>query len=192
MLVRGIKSLRQMAYAQKNNKMLVFHIFEDRAGTKEGDNIFLMFEGRQWTYTEFYHAIIPVANWLIKDLGVQKGDMIALNGTNSAEYLLLEFAIEAVGASTAFINHNLTDKALVHCVKLCNAKYMLASQDVQHLVAPVEDAIRETGARTIYYDTALFSTFQDKSPLPKERQMNFEAKDVSNLLFTSGTTGELP
>lgn len=54
----------------------------------------------------------------MKDLGVQKGEMVALNGPNSPEYLMLWFALEAVGARVSYVNWNLTGTALAHSIKV--------------------------------------------------------------------------
>ena len=54
----------------------------------------------------------------MKDLGVKVGEVVAIDGGNSAEYLLLWFALDAIGAITSFVNWNLTGAGLVHCVKV--------------------------------------------------------------------------
>jgi acyl-CoA synthetase (AMP-forming)/AMP-acid ligase II len=78
----------------------------------------LDFEGELWTYKRFYLAVQRVGNWLMNDLGIQKGEVVALDGPNSCSYLLLWFALEGIGACPAFINSNLTGESLQHCVKV--------------------------------------------------------------------------
>jgi acyl-CoA synthetase (AMP-forming)/AMP-acid ligase II len=170
-------------------RMLTYHIFEDRAGKPEGDNIFLIFENRQWTYTEFYYAIPPIANWLIKDLGIQKGDMVALDGTNSPEWMLIFYALEAIGAMGALINCNLTSQSLTHCVKLSDARYVLADAGLQDLVAPVESDLAREGIKTVYYSPEFFQTLKDRSPIPPGRGQGIAPTDTAYLIYTSGTTG---
>lgn len=170
-------------------KLLIYHIFEDRVGTPEGDYIFLMFEGRQWTYTEFFNALQPIGNWLLKDLGVKKGEMVALNGGNSPEWLMLWLAIEGIGATSAFINCNLTSESLKHCVELGKPRYLLADTDVRHLVSPVEADLSSSGIRTVYYSPELFQSFTDVEALPAERREHINPLGVSCLIYTSGTTG---
>ncbi len=77
-----------------------------------------MFEGRTWTYKQFFDDLQRVGNWLMNDLGVRKGELVAMDGANSPEYLMLWFALEGVGASISFINCHLTNQPLVHCVKV--------------------------------------------------------------------------
>ncbi|CAJ2504205.1 Uu.00g115990.m01.CDS01 [Anthostomella pinea] len=173
----------------KADKLLIYDIFEERVRTPMGDHVFLIFEGRQWTYTEFYRALQPVGNWLLKDLDIQRGELVAVDGGNSPEYVLLWFALEAIGAVPAFLNCNLTAKPLVHSIKLCGARYVLADSDVRPLVSPVEEELSSAGIKTVYYNPELFQTFADTEPLPLSRRQNTDLESIANLMYTSGTTG---
>jgi acyl-CoA synthetase (AMP-forming)/AMP-acid ligase II len=55
---------------------------------------------------------------MIKELSIQRGDIIALDGGNSPEYLMMWYAIEGIGALPSFINNNLTGNSLLHCIKV--------------------------------------------------------------------------
>ncbi|KAI1351124.1 fatty-acyl-CoA synthase [Xylaria sp. FL0043] len=182
-------TMRYIAKQARENKLLTYTVFEDRAGTPEGDNVCLIFEGRQWTYTEFYNAIQPVANWLLKDLGIKKDEIVALDGGNTPEYLLIIFALEAIGASSALLNCNLTGNALVHSVKLSKTRYLIADEQVRNLVSPVEAEMKDAGIETIYYCPTFLEALKDTEPLPKERRVGIDPAGIANLLYTSGTTG---
>ena len=116
--------------AQK--RVLTYYVLENHARLRP-NHPFLIFEGKTWSYGQFFNCIVRVGNWLIKELGVREGEMVAIDGGNSAEYLMLWFALDAVGAVTSFVNYNLTGAGLVHCVKvrclsfLVLAAYYLAS-----------------------------------------------------------------
>jgi len=68
-------------------------------------------------------------------LGIEVGEVVAIDGGNSPEYLMLWFALDAIGAIVSFVNWNLTGEGLVHCVKVY-------STDVRDLV--VDCGERET------------------------------------------------
>ncbi|KAI4592650.1 hypothetical protein KJ359_010552 [Pestalotiopsis sp. 9143b] len=171
------------------DKMTIYSYFEDRAGTPEGDYTFLIFEGKEWTYTEFFHAVQPIGNWLLKDLGVKKGEMVALDGPNSPEWLMLWLAIEGIGATSAFVNCNLTALSLKHSVELGKPRYLLADTSINHLVSPIEAELEASGIKTFYYSPEFLQSFKDTQHLPKELRQNINPLDVSCLIYTSGTTG---
>lgn len=151
--------------------------------------MFLIFEGRQWTYKQFYEGVVRVANWLLKDLGVKRGEIVALNGPNSAEYVMLWMAIDAIGAVTSFINYNLTGDGLVHCVRLCGARYMIYDTDVTSSVSAVGDALSKEGVTCLPYSMESISKLTDTSRLPPERQSDLVPEEPRGLIYTSGTTG---
>ncbi|KAI1190722.1 fatty-acyl-CoA synthase [Nemania serpens] len=185
----GLLTMRDIAQRVRENKLLMYHILEDRVGTPEGDNIWLIFEGRQWTFAEFYTAIQPVANWLLKDLGIEKGEVVVVNGGNSPEYLLVFFALEAIGATSALLNCNLSGDALAHSIKLVSPRYVLADEEVKSLVSPVESGLKDGGIDAVYYSPSFIETLKDNDPLPKERHTDLDIMGPAHLLYTSGTTG---
>ena len=183
------KAMQFLAEKMAQDKMLVYHIFEDRAKTKERDNLFLEFEGQQWTYKQFFEALQPVGNWLLNDLGVQKGEIVAMDGPNSPEYLMIWFALEGLGAVPAFINCNLTANPLTHSVKLCDTRYLIAETSVRHLTEPFEADLSSANIKTLYYDSTFIDSLSDTTPLPPDRRTKIDPTATSCLIYTSGTTG---
>ncbi|KAI0154129.1 fatty-acyl-CoA synthase [Xylariaceae sp. FL1272] len=182
-------AMRYMQKRMRENKMMIYHTFEERVGTPLGKATFLIYEHRRWTYEEFYHALQPVANWLLKDLGIEKDEIVALDGGNSPEYILIIFALEAIGAIPAQLNCNLTAKPLVHSIKLCDCRYALVDKELHSLVSPVEHELKDAGIETVYYSQSSIEELKDLEPLPKSRQTVKDPLEPANLLYTSGTTG---
>jgi acyl-CoA synthetase (AMP-forming)/AMP-acid ligase II len=170
-------------------KGLIYHYFEEHALGDNANNVFLIFEGRAWTYREFYHDVQLVGNWLIHDLGVQRDEMVALDGPNSPQYVMILLALNAIGAASAYINSNLTAAALVHCVEISGAKHLLADRAVQNLVDPCHEALRKTGKMVTFYDNDLAGSLADATPLPAERRAGLSPTGVARVIYTSGTTG---
>lgn len=126
MLASGVSAVRYLNQRVKEDKLLMFHIWEEHAKNPEvANSIFLWFEGQTWTYGEFYRKVVGVANWLLKDLGIQRNEIVALYGGNSPEYLMLWFALDAIGAVPSFLNCNLSGGSLMHCVKVCLAMFFV-------------------------------------------------------------------
>lgn len=183
------KAMRFVAEKMAANKMLIYSIFEDRAKTKEGGNLFLEFEDKKWTYKQFFDELQPVGNWLLKDLDIQPGEMVAFDGLNSPEFVKIWFALEGIGACPAFINTNLTGNALVHSVKLCDARYIIVDKGIRHLTEPCESDLSAANIRTVYYDEAFINSLSDTTLLPESRRMNIDPTSLACLIYTSGTTG---
>jgi acyl-CoA synthetase (AMP-forming)/AMP-acid ligase II len=173
------------------SRALIYHDFENWAtNPKTADNIFLIFEDRSWTYLQFYEQIGRVGNWLIQEYDIQRGEIVALNGGNSPEYLMLWFGLEVIGANPAFINCNLTKEPLTHCVTLCDCRYLLADSDIRHLVEPSTNKLASHNCKIVYYNQELLSSLNTYSTVPpRSRYVGVLPTDNSCLLYTSGTTG---
>ena len=116
------KDLDFLASRVDQKRILNYHILSEQAA-KQPNHPALIFEGRTWSYAELMDGVTRVGNWLVEELGVAVGEVVAIDGGNSPEYLLLWFALDAVGASISFVNWNLTGEGLVPCVKVCFLPY---------------------------------------------------------------------
>lgn len=105
----------------RSKRLLNYHVLEEQAA-RQPDHPFLVSDAaggssrRDWTYAQFLADVRKVANWLKNDLGVGLREIVALDGQNTPEYLMLWFGLDAIGAVPSFINCNLTSKPLLHCV----------------------------------------------------------------------------
>lgn len=173
----------------KQKRILTYHVFEDQALRNCPDHIFLVFEGREFTYAQFFRYITRVGNWLMKDLGIREGEVVAIDGGNTPEYLMLWFALDGIGAVPSFINCNLTSRSLVHCVQLCGSRYLITDWDVQANVEPCMKELEELGVKILYYNSSSIDDLSDATPLPESRRSAVQPEDVRSLIYTSGTTG---
>ncbi|KAK6422467.1 hypothetical protein LTR95_016673 [Oleoguttula sp. CCFEE 5521] len=185
----AIDGMQFVTERQIANRLLLYHVLEDHANGKSASNLFLEYEGRTWTYKAFYDDVQRVGNWLLNDLDIQKGEMVALNGPNSAEYLILWFALDGIGARQALINCNLTGEALQHCVKICSARYMLTERSLEPLVESSIAALDESKVQIVYFDESSISSLPSGPPLPEDRRTGIQVSDTKGLIYTSGTTG---
>lgn len=173
----------------KQDRTLTYHFLEEQSTGKNANELFLIFEDRSWTYRQYFKDVHRVGNWLMNDLGIQKKELVALDGGNSPEYILLWMALEAIGASPSFINCNLTAAPLVHCVTLSNARYLIADRDIWNLVHPCQTELQKVNVQTIYYNSAFIDSLKDITPIPHSRHSGFKPDDLHSLIYTSGTTG---
>ncbi|KAK2736588.1 hypothetical protein FQN55_001602 [Onygenales sp. PD_40] len=190
MAANALQALAFLEDRWKQDKTLIYHYLEEHAhNPSTKDNILLIFEDRSWTYAQFLNDVHRVANWLMNDLGVKRGELVALDGGNTPEYMLLWFGLECIAAVPSFINCNLTAGPLVHCVKLCEARYLLADRGVEGLVKPCQEELEAGGVKTIYYDLEFIAGLGDNTPVPQSRRTKVSTEDLAALIYTSGTTG---
>jgi len=173
----------------EKDRMLMYHLLEDNATGKHANNLFVWFEGHTWTYRQFFADLQRVGNWLMKDLGVERGEVVAIDGGNSPEYLMLWFALDGIGACPAFINCNLTAQPLRHCVELADARYLIADRATEPLVRPIEKELASVDITTVYYDSDFIRRLSDATPLPQSRRSKIMPDELRSLIYTSGTTG---
>ncbi|KAH7095664.1 long-chain fatty acid transporter-like protein [Paraphoma chrysanthemicola] len=169
-------------------RVLTYHVLEDHA-RNQPNAIFLIFEGKKWTYGEFFVCITRVGNWLMNDLGVGVEEMVAIDGGNSPEYLMLWFAMDAIGAVTSFINWNLTGDGLLHCAKLCGTRHLLTDIDVKKSVEPSRKELEDLNVKIHYYEPSFIASLTDTTPIPESRRETISTESVRALIYTSGTTG---
>ncbi|KAI9716069.1 MAG: hypothetical protein M1828_000480 [Chrysothrix sp. TS-e1954] len=180
---------KYIASAWQSGRYLTYHVIEDHALQNRPDQVFLVFEGKSWTYRQFYDDVQKVGNWLMNDLGIKKREVVAVNGANSPGYLMLWFALEGIGAVPSLINCNLTSKPLLHCVKVCEARYMLVDEDVKPLVSPCASELQGNGTKVLYYVTDKLCALPLGDQIPYSRQAGLGPEETGLLMFTSGTTG---
>lgn len=176
---------------EKNDRCSTFYVLEERAKSKAyADNVYLAFEDRRWTYAQCYEMACRYGNWLRARYDLRKGDIVAMDLQNSDHYVMLCFGLWSIGVKPAFINYNLTGKALIHCVKAANAVLMIVDPELEN---NIDDEVRTAldGLRIDYLMPELLteiSTTTAERP-PDSLRSGDLGKDMAILIYTSGTTG---
>ena len=166
--------------------------FED-AVDKYPNNVAWRFEGAVTTYAEMDVLANRVANWGL-DQGLKAGDTVALFMENRPEYVSIWYGLSKIGVVVGLINHNLTDKALAHCVNIAGAKAIITGADVDDHVRSAdglfegEPAVWTLGG-TVGKDLGkALATASTDRPSRSHRE-HLLGKDLALYVYTSGTTG---
>jgi acyl-CoA synthetase (AMP-forming)/AMP-acid ligase II len=64
------------------------------------------------------------------NIGLRKGDVVALVSTNRPEYVAIWVGLSRLGVVTALVNNSLRNMALQHSLKVVNPKVVIASADL--------------------------------------------------------------
>ncbi|CAN8100968.1 unnamed protein product [Discula destructiva] len=181
----------QMYWRERTGKLSLFYDLEYWAThPKTADMPFLLFEDRAWTFRQGLEETLRHGAWLRANLGVKKGDIVAMDFMNSDAFVFFWMGLWSIGAKPAFINYNLTGQALVHCARAAGAAIMLVDPQIAH---NVDDAVRAelTSVRIEVFTAERRREVLAITPtrVPDEERADEGLFSMANLIYTSGTTG---
>jgi acyl-CoA synthetase (AMP-forming)/AMP-acid ligase II len=186
-----ILSMFRARMRERNDRISLFYTLEERAQDKKyADAIYLLFEGRQWTYKQVYETALKYGTWLKATFNVKPKDIVAMNFENSEKFCFMWLGLWAIGARPAFLNYNLTGKALAHCIRVSTARIVIVDINLQDRV---NDELREQlpGVEFAIFTPELEAA---ASTIDAVREPNSslhvdKLSDMAILIYTSGTTG---
>ncbi len=149
----------------------------ERALRVAPDSCAVVCEDRRRTYAELGERCRRLAGAL-RDLGLKKGDRVAVHALNSDQYLELFFAVPAAGLVLVPINSRLAEPEVVEILADSGASVLFTDQDSAPTGVELE-CVRIPDGYEALIDCA------DEAELG---QGVFE-DDLAALFYTSGTTG---
>lgn len=191
LLGAAIKAQIRMARNEKTARLNLFYVLEDYALKKKtADNICLIFEGRQWTYKEVYQTVLKQGTWLKKNYGIKPQDIVVMDFMNSEKFIFMWLGIWSIGAKPAFINYNLTGKALAHCIRVSTSKIVFVDPEVQtNVTQEVRDEL--PGIQFEVFTPQLEAEVATIEPVrvPDADRAESKRQGMAIVIYTSGTTG---
>ncbi|KAF2436762.1 fatty acid transporter protein [Tothia fuscella] len=196
-----IKVTIQGTLLERKDLVSPFYVLEKWAlSPTHSTRTFLVFGGKSWTYRQTYENVLKYGTWMKERWNVQKGEIVAMDFVNSEVFVFVWFGLWSIGAKPAFINYNLQDKPLLHCVKTSSARVVFADEKVRGNFeeAEVASQLRDSGFRTkggdvkvCFFDAAVRAEIEatEARRLPDEERGGQLLKDMAILIYTSGTTG---
>ncbi|KAI8328442.1 hypothetical protein BC941DRAFT_444963 [Chlamydoabsidia padenii] len=181
----------------QDGQLNIYYLFKEKAKATP-DRVFLVFEDKEYTFRELEKASNKIAHWLLGK-NVKKQDHICMMHQNHPTFIILWLAILKVGAVAAFINNNLADDSLRHCIKVADAKMLLfdpkyksqvatiaSRDDLPIMVAYGEDNVDLSFAFNLTLD--VLAKYPD-TDVDEGLIRNTSETDKAMLIYTSGTTG---
>jgi acyl-CoA synthetase (AMP-forming)/AMP-acid ligase II len=169
--------------------------FADEEALVDGDT--------RLSFTELHDHVEVMARALIAS-GVQRGDRVALWAPNSAPWVVTSFAVYAVGAVLVPLNTRYKGEEAGHVLRTSGARLLFTvtdflGTDLAALLADVTglDALEETivlegpvpSGSTSLTDFLERSARTEQSEADARREA-ITGDDASDIVFTSGTTGQ--
>jgi len=149
---------------------------------------------RALTYREWNARACKLANALL-DLGLAKGDRVALLAYNRVEWMELYFGLAKAGLVAVPINFRLVTPEIQYIAEHCRAKAIVVQDDLVPQVEALrdrlpirDDAWIHIGERTPRNWTAYEALVERGAP--REPGIEVEPTNTWALMYTSGTTGK--
>ncbi|ORY87667.1 hypothetical protein BCR37DRAFT_4655 [Protomyces lactucae-debilis] len=195
-----IRTRKNIAAREASDRFNMYYYLEENQQAKP-KALFMIYQGNEWTNNQALELTHKWASYFMS-LGIQKGDIVALNFTNKPAFIWAYFGLWAIGATPAFINFNLTGQPLLHCIGVCNAKLMVFDSEVADNVENVAETLKKQDIQLICYNDGQvpdinfapqikdhdIATLPDTKP-NKDLRSGQKATDIATLIFTSGSTG---
>jgi acyl-CoA synthetase (AMP-forming)/AMP-acid ligase II len=150
----------------------------------------LVFEGHRLTYGQLWMDIQRLANAL-RDLGVRRGDCVALLQTNSHRYVQAYYATAALGGVFLPLNYRAKLQELEYMVQTAKVRVLLVGDryldEVRKLRPNLTSVDRYVALETaqpdmLHLDQVLAAASPEFDP------PEVEDEEVTILMYTSGTT----
>ena len=153
------------------------------------DKTALIFEDQSTTYAQLHQKVNQLASGL-EQMGITKGDRLALFMPNIPEFLIIYFAAQKLGAIAVALNVLLVKNEAEYILNDCGARIIFAGKDqVEQVpmdeVESLEKLILVEGDEN---DNRHLNRIFDKS-VDTFKALDMEADDPAAILYTSGTTG---
>jgi len=155
------------------------------------DQEILVFEGRRWSYGELWEVIRKLGTAL-RELGVERGDRVAVLQTNSDHYVATYFAAAAVGAVFVPLNYRAKLHELEHMINTAEVKVLLIGDRYLGIVGELRP--RLSTVRTFvtleqpHGDMVPLQRLIDSANADDFVEAEVDDDDTTILMYTSGTT----
>ncbi|MDE5414919.1 class I adenylate-forming enzyme family protein [Alkalihalobacterium chitinilyticum] len=144
------------------------------------------------TYKEFNDRVNQTANSLVQ-LGVNKGDKVAMLLSNSIEMLELFWATAKIGAVIVPLNPMVKGKDNVFIINDCSPNLIVVGENYWDEIESIKKEIKCTNTYVVVGDTKTPGVYkytaEREMALTTEPITEIYEQDECNIMYSSGTTG---
>ncbi|XP_061708940.1 uncharacterized protein LOC133519065 [Cydia pomonella] len=149
--------------------------------------------GEEVTFGQIVYEVVNVAGSLV-ELGVSKGDLVAVVSENRSEVLTAILAAMCAGASVTLINSAYTGGELLHAATITKPKYMFLSPTASDKHHKTLIKLTFLSKFFIFGDSSSKGIISYKDLAKKEANFTnfvdyYGRVEVALVLYSSGTTG---
>ncbi|TVY58272.1 Fatty acid transporter protein, partial [Lachnellula suecica] len=186
----GLKASVIQSIREKRDRISTFYTIEEHAQGKFANKPLILYEGRQWTYKEVYQTALKYGTWLKTKHHIKPKEVVAMDFMNSEKFIFVWLGLWAIGAKPAFINYNLTDKALAHCIRVSTTRLVLVDPEVSHNVnESVRNELPSVQFEVFTPELEAEVMTTEGVRQPDSARSEDKGTNMAVLIYTSGTTG---
>lgn len=155
------------------------------------DKAAIRFAGRTLNYAAFHARIVDTARALKSELGVGRGDRVAILAANHSDYLVTLYACARLGAMLVTLNWRLAVPEQLYILSDSGAKVLIVDREFSAVVAQLAQHLPDIKVVGLDYTPEGAPSFDDLLAAGSGDGRNPHT-DTSNpllLVYTSGTTG---
>ena len=164
-------------------------------GRAHGDAVFIIYEGEQLTFNDFFEQADALAQQLVEHYGIQKGDRVAIAMRNYPEWMVAFAAIVSLGAIVVPLNSWGQRAELEYGLSDSGARVVFCDHQRYGFV---EDLLPEMGVKAVVArtDGSLGANAEHyKEVVARGLGQSVEpfacsSDDPVMIMYTSGTTGK--
>lgn len=148
---------------------------------------------RAVTWKEFDGQANKFANYIAKECGIGKGDIVLQFMANSVEFYIIYMAILKTGAVVSPLNYRFAASDVKYAADVAKCKVLIVDEGLASRIEPVADQLDYVN-RFICVGAKAPSTMKLYSEIvekgdPSDVLADTQDDDMAELMFTSGTTG---
>ncbi|MCP4755750.1 MAG: long-chain fatty acid--CoA ligase [Proteobacteria bacterium] len=185
-----VNGIRMKVY---KNRMKTLRDLLNIALMLHADKEFLIHGDQRISYGEF-GGMVASAGKVLQELGIEKGDRVALLLGNATEFPIAFFAATAVGAVSVPLNCWWKAEELEYSLRDSGASVLIMDPKYWEQVDTIKDALPDlkhivvTGNETVPEKTIPFSRLLSEPDAPMS-EVPMEETDLTSIFYTAGTTG---
>lgn len=139
------------------------------------------------TYSQLWKMITFGANYL-KENGVKKGDIVVLKGMQKMDYLFAMFSIQRLGAVACPLEKAVKEDRILEIMDFVETRFFLDNKKLKN-ESVVNISLKEM-FKLALEDVADSGEIEAVSDIKMEENPLPKADELSEVLFTTGTTGK--